>query len=148
MKLSSLPKLYNMKSNNGEGKHFQNIIRDKVGKNMLSFMSNLELFDTIQIKRVKELYNSLKDNFESVETLKKMLETNKDLDEDDKTEEFLKGFYTDANKYIQLINENYYSIKSQYKDISELIGLNKANIEEFISIMIELRSKIVEALKT
>jgi len=148
LKLSSLPKLYKMKSNNGEGKHFQNIIREKVGKNMLSFMSNLKLFDTIQIKRVKELYNSLKDNFESVETLKKMLETNKDLDEDDKTEEFLKGFYTDANKYIQLINENYYSIKSQYKDISELLGLNKANIEEFISIMIELRSKIVEALKT
>ena len=110
-------------------------------------MPNLELFDKIQIKRVKELYNSLKDNFESVETLKKMLETNKDIDEDDKTEEFLKGFYTNANKCIQLINEKYYSFNSQYKDLSELLGLNKVNIEEFISIMIELRSKIVEALK-
>jgi hypothetical protein len=149
-KLSSLPKLYNLESNIGNCKLFQYIIRfirEKVDKNIFSFVADLELFDKIQINRMKEIYDSLKDNFKSVQALKKMVETNEDLDEDDKTEEFLKGFYDKANKNIQIIEENYDYIKSHYKIISELLGLDKVNIEKFISIMIELRFKIVEALK-
>ena len=123
-KLSSLPKLYEMKSNIRECNLFQYIIQfimEKVDKKILSFMANLKLFDKIQITKVKELYNSLKDNFKSIETLKKMLEKEKDdLNEDDRTEEFLQGFYDKANKNIQLVEKNFNSINSKYINISEL----------------------------
>lgn len=150
-KFSSLPKLFEMKSNNGEYKIFQytnQFIKEIIRKNFISFMNNLELFDKIQISKIKELFNSFKSDFKSVEILKKMIETDKDeLDEEDKTEKFLKDFYDDAKHYIGLFENTLDSINTSYKNLSKVLGLDNMDIEKFISIMRELHSKMVDGLK-
>ena len=49
-----------------------------------------------------------------------MLDTKKDdIDEDDKTEEFLGGFFDHANKTIKFVGEKIDAITVQYEDISK-----------------------------
>ena len=124
--LSSLKEFYDIKSNDKKCTLFQYIIEfilDYFDIKILNFMPFLELFDKIQIKQVQESYNSLKEDFKSVESLKTMLETNKDeIDEDDKTEEFLKGFYEDANKTIKLVEKKIHAINAEYENISKYLG--------------------------
>ena len=77
-----------------------------------------------------------------------MLETKKDeIDEDDKTEEFLGGFYDHANKTIKFVGEKIDAIEVQFKDISKFFGLKNVDIEKFIVIMREFYLKTFEALK-
>ena len=77
-----------------------------------------------------------------------MLDTKKDdIDEDDKTEEFLGGFFDHANKTIKFVGEKIDAITVQYEDISKFLGLKKMDIEKFILIMREFYTKTFEALK-
>ena len=149
--LSSLKEFYDIKSNDKKCTLFQYIIEfilDYFDIKILNFMPFLELFDKIQIKQVQESYNSFKEDFKSVEALKTMLETNKDeIDEDDKTEEFLKGFYEDANKTIKLVEKKMHAINEEYENISKYLGVKNIDIDTFISIMKVLYRKIFEALK-
>ena len=111
-------------------------------------MPYLELFDKMQITLIQESYNGLKDKFQSVEALKKMLDTKKDeIDEDDKTEEFLKGFYDHASKTIKFVGEKIDAIAVQFEDISKFLGLKKMDLEKFVVVMREFYKKTVEALK-
>lgn len=102
----------------------------------------------MQITLVQESFNSLKDKFSSVEALNKMLQTNKDLDEDDKTKEFLDGFYSHASKTIKFVEEKIAAIDVQFNDISKFLFLKKLDIEKFVGIMREFYKKTCEALKT
>ena len=121
---------------------------DDVDKTILNFMPFFELFNKMQITLIQESYNSLKDKFQNVEALKKMLETKKDdMDEDDKTEEFLKGFYDHANKTIKFVGEKIDAINVQYEDICKFLGLKKMDIEKFVNIMREFYLKTMEGLK-
>lgn len=149
--LASLSKFYDMKSKDNKSTLFQYIIEfimDEVDRKILNFMPFFELFNKMQITLIQESYNSLKDKFKSVEALKKMLETKKDdIDEDDKTEEFLSGFYDHANKTIKFVGEKIDAITVQYEEISKFLGLKNVDIEKFIVIMREFYLKTVEALK-
>jgi hypothetical protein len=149
--LTSLTKFYDTKSKDNKTTLFQYIIEfivEEYDKKILNFMSYFELFNKMQITLINESYKSLKESFKSVEALKKMLDTKKDdIDEDDKTEEFLGGFYDHANKTIKFVGEKIDAITVQYEDISKFLGLKKMDIEKFILIMREFYTKTFEALK-
>ena len=149
--LASISKFYDMKSKDNKSTLFQYIIEfimEDYDRKLLTFMPYFELFTKMQITLVQESYNSLKDKFKSVEALKRMLETKKkEMDEDDKTEEFLNGFYDHAKKTINFVGEKIDAITSQYEDISKFLGLKNVDIEKFIVIMREFYLKTVEALK-
>ena len=86
--------------------------------------------------------------FQNVEALKKMLTTKKDdMDDDDKTEEFLSGFYDHANKTIKFVGEKIDAINVQYDDIIKFLGSKKMDIEKFVNIMREFYLKTMEGLK-
>ena len=148
--LTSLTKFYDMKSKDNKSTLLQYIVElimDEVDKTTLNFMPFFELFDKIQITLIQESYNGLKDKFQSVEALKKMLDTKKDdMDEDDKTEEFLSGFYDHASKTIKFVGEKIDAINAQYEDIVKFLGLKKMDIEKFILIMRKFYKKTIEAL--
>jgi len=149
--LSSLSKFYDMKSKDNKSTLLQYIVEyimDDYDIKVLSIMPYLELFDKMQITLIQESYNGLKDKFQSVEALKKMLDTKKDeIDEDDKTEEFLKGFYDHASKTIKFVGEKIDAIAVQFEDISKFLGLKKMDLEKFVVVMREFYKKTVEALK-
>ena len=149
--LKSLSKFYDMKSKDNKSTLLQYIIEyimDDVDKKILNFMPFFELFNKMQITLVTESYNSLKEKFKSVEALKNMLKNKKDdIDEDDKTEEFLAGFYDHASKTIKFVGEKIDAITEQYQDISKFLGLKNVDIDKFIGIMREFYLKTFEALK-
>ena len=149
--LTSLSKFYDMKSKDNKCTLLQYIVEfimDEVDKSILNFMPFFELFDKMQIALIQESYNGLKEKFQSVEALKNMLDTKKDdMDEEDKTEEFLSGFYDHANKTIKFVGEKIDAINEQYEDISKFLGLKKMDIEKFVGIMREFYKKTIEALK-
>ena len=149
--LTSLPKFYDMKSKDNKSTLLQYIVEfimDEVDKSILNFMPFFELFDKMQIALIQESYNGLKEKFQSVEALKNMLDTKKDdMDEEDKTEEFLSGFYDHASKTIKFVGEKIDSINEQYEDISKFLGLKKMDLEKFVGIMREFYKKTIEALK-
>ena len=123
-------------------------IMEENDKIILSFKPYLELFNRMEITEVQKSYNSLKENFKSVETLQKFVEKpNDEMDEDDKTEEFLGRFYDHANKTIKLLEEKMDSMYKKYNDIAKFLGLKNIDIEEFILIMKEFCLKIFEAVK-
>jgi len=147
---TSLSKFYDMKSKDNKTTLLQYIVEfimDEVDRNILNFMPFLQLFEKMQITLVQESFNSLKDKFQSVEALHKMLETNKDLDEDDKTKEFLDGFYGHASKTIKFVEEKISAIDVQFADISKFLDLKKLDIEKFVGVMREFYKKTFEALK-
>jgi len=149
--LTSLTKFYDMKSKDNKSTLLQYIIEfimEEVDRKILNFMPFFELFNKMQITLINESYNSLKEKFKSVEALKNMLDTKKDeMDEDDKTEEFLAGFYDHASKTIKFVGEKIDAITVQYEDISKFLNLKKMDIEKFIAIMRDFYLKTFEALK-
>jgi hypothetical protein len=148
--ITSLSKFYDIKSKDNKTTLLQYIVEfimEEVDRNILNFMPFLQLFDKMQITLVQESFNSLKDKFQSVEALNKMVQTNKDLDEDDKTKEFLEGFYGHASKTIKFIEEKISAIDSQFNEISIFLNLKKIDIEKFIAIMREFYLKTFEALR-
>ena len=146
--LTSLSKFYDMKSKDGKYTLLNYIIEyimDDLDKTILNFMPFFELFNKMQITLIQESYNSLKEKFQSVENLKKIKK--EDLDEDDRTEEFLKGFYDHANKTIKFIGEKIDAINTQYEDIVKFYGLKKIELEKFVILMREFYLKTMEGLK-
>ena len=149
--LKSLSKFYDMKSKDNKSTLLQYIVEyimEEVDRKILNFMPFFELFNKMQITLATESYNSLKEKFKAVEALKNMLKNKKDdIDEDDKTEEFLAGFYDHAEKTIKFVGEKIDAITVQYQDISKFLGLKNVDIEQFIGIMKEFYLKTFEALK-
>ena len=119
--LTSLNKFYDMKSKDNKVTLFQYIINTimEEDKKILNFMQYLQSFEKMQIELINQSFNSLKDKFKSVEILKKFITNKKEeLDEDDKTEEFLNGFYDHASKTIKFVEEKIANIDVQYQSIS------------------------------
>ena len=148
--LTSLTKFYDTKSKDNKITLFQYIINSimEEDKKILNFMQHLQSFEKMQIEAVQQSFNSLKDKFKSVEDLKRFITQKKEeLDEDDKTEEFLAGFYEHASKTIKFVEEKIANIDVQYEGIAKYLGLKKMDLDKFVAIMKELYLKIVEALK-
>ena len=149
--LTSLTKFYDMKSKDNKITLFQFIVNSIMDedKKILNFMQYLQCFEKMQISLIQESFNSLKEKFKSVEVLKKFVTNKKEeLDEDDKTEEFLAGFYDHASKTIKFVEEKIANIDVQYQSISKYLALKNMDLDKFVVIMRELYLKMVAALKT
>jgi len=95
-------------------------------KEILNFIQDLKCFEKIKMKiaSIQKSFYSLKKIFINVEILKYFLTVNKGkLVEDDKTEEFLNGFYDHASENMKLIKEDIRKISVQYKSISKYLAL-------------------------
>ena len=148
--LTSLSKFYDMKSKDNKITLFQFIINTILDedKKILSFVTNLKNFEKMQIASIQESFNSLKEKFKSVEVLKKFVTEKKEkIDDDDKTEEFLNGFYDHASKTIKFVEEKIANISVEYESVSKYLALKKIDLDKFIVIMRELYVKICDALK-
>ena len=149
--LTSLTKFYDMKSKDNKITLFQFIVNSILDedKKILNFMQYLACFEKMQISLIQESFNSLKEKFKSVEVLKKFITNKKEeLDEDDKTEEFLAGFYDHASKTIKFVEEKIANIDVQYQSISKYLALKNMDLDKFVVIMRALYLKMVAALKT
>ena len=76
-----------------------------------------------------------------------LLNKKDDIDEDDKTEEFVNFFYDHSNKTIKFVGEKILSINVKYNELSKYFGLKNMDIEKFVLIMKEFyikTSKIIE----
>ena len=148
--LNSLSKFYDMKSKDNKITLFQFIVNSIMDedKKTLNFMQYLQCFDKMQIASITESFNTLKTQFKSVEMLKKFVKDKKnEMDEDDKTEEFLNGFYDHASKTIKFVEEKIANIDVQYESISKYYGLKNMDLNKFIAVMKELYLKMVETLR-
>ena len=148
--IASLSKFYDMKSKDNKTTLFQYIVNTIMDedKKILNFMQFLQSFEKMQIELIQQSFNSLKDKFKSVEILKKFVTDKKEeLDEDDKTEEFLNGFYEHASKTIKFVEEKIANIDVQYQGISKFLALKKMDLDKFVAAMRELYLKMVAALK-
>ena len=149
--LTSLSKFYDMKSKDNKITLFQFIINTIMDedKKTLNFMQYLKSFEKMQMASIQESFNSLKEKFKSVEILKKYVTDKKgEIDEDDKTEEFLNGFYDHASKTIKFVEEKIANISVQYESVSKYLALKKTDLDKFIVLMRELYVKMIAALKT
>ena len=103
----------------------------------------------MQISSIQESFNSLKEKFKSVEVLKNFItDKKKEIDEDDRTEIFLNGFYEHASKTIKFFEEKIENISVQFECVSKYLGLNDIDLDKFVAIMRELYLKMLAALKT
>ena len=128
--------------------HIINIIMEE-DKKILNFMQYLQSFEKMQITSIQESFNSLKEKFKSVEVLKKFITDKKEeIDEDDRTEDFLNGFYEHASKTIKFVEEKIANISVQFENVSKYLGLKNKDLDKFVAIMRELYLKMVAALKT
>ena len=149
--LTSLSKFYDMKSKDNKTTLFQHIINIimEEDKKILNFMQYLQSFEKMQITSIQESFNSLKEKFKSVEVLKKFITDKKEeIDEDDRTEDFLNGFYEHASKTIKFVEEKIANISVQFENVSKYLGLKNKDLDKFVAIMRELYLKMVAALKT
>ena len=149
--LSSLSKFYDMKSKDNKITLFQFIINTIMDEDKitLNFMQHLKCFEKMQITLIQESFNSLKEKFKNVEILKKFVTDKKDeIDEDDKTEEFLNGFYDHASKTIKFVEEKIGNISVQYESVAKYLALKKMDLDKFVVVLRELYIKMLAALKT
>ena len=154
-RLASLQKFADTKSKDNKLSLLQyvvNFIMDDLKKpEYLDIIPFLQLFEKMQMVAINESFNGLKKSFSSVENLKKKIEEKKDeLEEDDKTEEFLGTFYDHAQKTVNFIEEKINSIETKFKDIVKFFGEepSKFTLDVFINIFKAFYLNLVAALKT
>ena len=135
---SSFNKFYDMKSKDNKTTLFQYIINIIIeeDKQKLNFIQYLQSFEKMQISSIQESFNSLKEKFKSVEVLKKFItDKKKEIDEDDRTEDFLNSFYEHASKTIKFLEEKIANISVQFESVSKYLGLNDIDLDKFVAIM-------------
>lgn len=154
-RLASLQKFADTKSKDNKLSLLQyivNFIMDDLKKpEYLDIIPFLQLFEKMQMVAINESFNGLKKSFSSVENLKKKIEEKKDeLEEDDKTEEFLGTFYDHAQKTVNFIEEKINSIETKFKDIVKFFGEDPAKftLDVFINIFKAFYLNLFAALKT
>ena len=155
--ISSLPKIYDMKAKDNKTNILQYAIETLL-KNDLKFFNhfekNFQKFESFNLNLIKNDITLLDEKFKNVQILKNMVNTEKEImEDDDKTEIFLLSFYEHANKCLNLLKELTVKINKEYNEVSEYLGLkyvneeNSISLENFIEIMKEFyikTSKILE----
>lgn len=97
---------------------------------------------------IDEGFKSITNKFLCVEKLKKAVEKNKDqLEEEDKSVEFLNSFYEHAAKSLKLIEEKIAQIDKDYEGVVKFLGEKGAKayplIEKFIPAMKLLNENVM-----
>jgi len=141
-KLDCLKILNEVKSKDNKTTLLQYIIiyiNDELQKNKLfDIMKNLENFDNLQFQSIMELNKDLNMKFNDVKNLKNLVEKKKDeLNQEDKSFDFLNDFYENAEKNIEVINKKIEGIETMYNN--EIVKYfaedkNKLGLEQFVNI--------------
>jgi diaphanous 1 len=154
--LDSLSKIEEMKSKDNKLTLLEYIIHyiiDEEGLNKpeyLDIMSYLELFDQMQMKSITESFNELNSKFKVVQSLKeKIINKKNDLEENDKTEEFLNKFFEHAEKTMKFIESKIKIIEEKYEEIIKYFAEDKNNmtLEKLVDTFKKLNKCIIEALR-
>ena len=101
-------------------------------------MKNLENFDNLQFQSIMELNKDLNMKFNDVKNLKNLVEKKKDeLNQEDKSFDFLNDFYENAEKNIEVINKKIEGIEIMYNN--EIVKYfaedeKKLGLEQFVNI--------------
>ena len=141
-KLDCLKILNEVKSKDNKTTLLQYIIiyiNDELQKNKLfDIMKNLENFDNLQFQSIMELNKDLNMKFNDVKNLKNLVEKKKDeLNQEDKSFDFLNDFYENAEKNIEVINKKIEGIEIMYNN--EIVKYfaedeKKLGLEQFVNI--------------
>ena len=141
-KLSSLAKIAEMKTKDNKSNLLNYIVEfiidDLKQPEILDFLSLLQKFKELEIQPILESTNNLNKQFKKVITLKELCENKKnELEEGDKTNEFISGFFEHAQKTMNLLQESIDKIHSKYIDVAKFFAETPQSLSEdtFIQIM-------------
>ena len=117
---------------------------------VLDVLKDLKKFDKMQYQSIVEGVKQMENRWKDVQTLKKIITEKKDeLLEEDKSEEFLKEFYNDADKKIKEIKEKLEKIDKDYIDIAKYFGesAEKFTLIQFVDTFRKFKKDLFEADK-
>ena len=141
-KLTSLTKIAEMKTKDNKSNLLNYIVEfiidDLKQPEILDFLSLLKLFKELEIQPIIESTNNLNRQFKKVITLKELCHSKKEeLEEGDKTEEFISSFYEHAEKSMNLLQESIDKIHTKYIDVAKFFAETPQTLSEdtFIQIM-------------
>ena len=141
-KLTSLTKFAEMKTKDNKSNLLnfivEFIIDDLKQPEILDFLSLLQKFKELEIQPIIEATGNLNLKFKKVVTLKELCEKKKnELEEGDKTEEFISTFFEHAQKTMNLLQESIEEIHSKYNNVAKFFGETPQTMTEdtFIKIM-------------
>ena len=141
-KLTSLTKFAEMKTKDNKSNLLnfivEFIIDDLKQPEILDFLSLLKLFKELEIQPIIESTNNLNRQFKKVITLKELCHSKKEeLEEGDKTEEFISSFYEHAEKSMNLLQESIDKIHTKYIDVAKFFAETPQTLSEdtFIQIV-------------
>ena len=159
--IDSLQKYYDTKSKDNKTTLIQYvifyIIEELKEPEILDIVTYLNLFPKCKIihylflvakTMIDEGFKTINNAFLAVDKLKRAIEKSKDqLDEDDKSVDFLNGFYEHASKSIKLIEDKIASIDKDYVGIIKYFGEKNEKvyplIEKFIPAMKTLNEQVM-----
>ena len=113
-----------------------------------AIIKKLKKFGKLQYQNVTESCKQLANRWKDVKDLRKILDDNKDqLLQEDRSEEFLKGFYNDGEEKVNEIQTKVDNIETDYKDVAKYLGIDvkKTDINNFITIFRKFGTDIDEA---
>ena len=154
--LDSLSKIEDMKSKDNKLTLLEYIIHyiiDENGLNKpeyLDIISYLDLFDQMQMKSITESFNELNSKFKIVQSLKDKIQNKKnELEENDKTVEFLNTFYEHAEKTMKFIESKINVIEEKYEEIIKYFAEDKnlMTLEKLVDTFKKLKICINEAIR-
>ena len=119
-------------------------------ESVLEVLKKLKKFDKMQYQSIVEGVKQMENRWKDVQALKKIITDKKDeLLEEDKSEEFLKEFYNDAEKKIKEIKEKLEKIDKEYIDVAKYFGESpdKFTLIQFVDTFRKFKKELFEADK-
>lgn len=161
-KIELLGKLKETKSSNGKlnlVQYLVSYISDKLeNKELLDIIDDYKLFDQLQYEALVESVKDYGKKFRNVENLKNLIdktkksdekkdEGEKDLSENDATDEFLGTFYDKAKSYVEKLEKKIQEIDKGFEDIVKYFcdDPKKLTFNIFIDIFCKFRKAIDES---
>ena len=111
-------------------------------------VKKLKKFAKLQYQNITESCKQLQSRWKDVKDLKKVVEENKDqLLQEDRSEEFLNGFYVDGEEKVNEIVAKVNKIETDYNEIAKFLGINpkKTDIESFVGLFRKFGNDLDEA---
>ena len=117
---------------------------------VLEVLKKLKQFDKMQYQSIVEGVKQMENRWKDVQSLKKIITEKKDeLLEEDKSEEFLKDFYSDAEKKIKEIKDGLEKIDKDYVGVAKYFGesADKFTLIQFVDTFRKFKKELFEADK-
>lgn len=113
-----------------------------------AIIKKLKKFGKLQYQNVTESCKQLQSRWKDVKDLKKVLDENKDqLLQEDRSEEFLKGFYNDGEDKVNEIVTKVDKIETDYADVAKFLGIDhkKTDLNAFIALFRKFGTDLEDA---